>query len=463
MAGTGSGSKTTLYKTLFLISIALGTLLNPLNSSMISIAIPRLQAAFHLDFTVVSWIISSYYLASAIAQPVMGKVADQIGRKRVFLIGLLLVAASSLTAPWAPTFVWLITLRMVQAVGSGAIYPAGMGLVRHHIVEGQAKALAFLAIFSSASAAFGPTIGGLLIHIGDWPAIFFVNLPFIIASFSMGWWLFPKDPRQEKRKAKSWLHTLDGAGIALFTALMVSFLWFMLSLRSGIQWWSLILALAAGLLFVRRELRTDQPFIDLRMFVRHRPLMWVYIQFITVNTYFYSIFFGMPSYLQDVRHFDTKTTGILMLFVAGFGVVVSPLTGRWIDRSGTRPPLLLASLAMAAGSLGITTIHTQSPIWWLIVVLSVIGLSNGFNNVGLQAALFVHAPSETIGTATGLFMTSRYLGTILSSILLGLVFGEHLSTAHLRLLGIILFILALAIFWMSWRLPTGKPLTASAG
>ncbi len=139
---------------LLLFAIALGVLLNPLNSSMISVALARLQTVFHLDFTSVSWLISTYYLASAIAQPVMGKLADLIGRKRIFIIGILMVAASTISAPFSPNFAWLIALRLIQSIGSGAIFPAGMGIVRNYVTERQSNAIAILAVFSSGAAAF---------------------------------------------------------------------------------------------------------------------------------------------------------------------------------------------------------------------------------------------------------------------------------------------------------------------
>ncbi len=114
-------SKINQNRHLFLVTIALGVLLNPLNSSMISVALTRLEHVFHLNFTSVSWLISTYYLASAIAQPVLGKIADTLGRKRVFLAGLVLVAVSSLTAPFAPSFDWLIALRLIVVRQRGHI------------------------------------------------------------------------------------------------------------------------------------------------------------------------------------------------------------------------------------------------------------------------------------------------------------------------------------------------------
>lgn len=171
-------------------------MLNPLNSSMISLALHSIQHEFHLSFTTVSWLISSFYLASAVAQPVTGKLGDLIGRKRLFLFGLILVAVSAIGAPFAPTFMTLLVMRLFQSVGSSAIYPSGVGLIRNHIHERQASALAVLSIFASAMTALGPTAGGFLIVWGGWPAIFIVNLPFIILSFLLGLYMFPKDQKK---------------------------------------------------------------------------------------------------------------------------------------------------------------------------------------------------------------------------------------------------------------------------
>ncbi len=447
---------------LLLVTLALGMLLNPLNSSMISVAIARFQDVYGLSFEQVSWIISTYYLASAIGQPVMGKLADLFGPKRSFLTGLVVVAVSCLLAPVSPSFDWLIAFRIVQSLGTSAIYPAGMAIIRRTVSEGQARALAFLAVFSSGSAAFGPTVGGLLLHWRDWPAIFFVNFPFILTSFFLALWVLPGaagaavNRAPARAKAGEVIRAVDPLGVALFAIGIVGLLMGLLSIRTGVRWVPGVAGIAALALFVVWELKVDRPFIDLRLFARSRMLTWVHIQFVVVNIIFYSIFFGVPTYLEEVRHFDARTTGLLMLCIAGFGVVVSPLAGRWIDRAGSRAPLMLAGAIMATGSILLTTVHEASPVGWLVVVFSVLGLAGGFNNVGLQAALFASAPKEVIGTASGLFMTARYLGTILSSILLGLVFGASPTTGRLRVLGLLLAALAVWVFWMSWRLPRGR-------
>jgi MFS family permease len=127
-----------------IVAIALATLLNPLNSSMIAVALPRLQQQFALTFTDLSWLISTYYLASAIGQPIMGKLSDLFGRRRLFFIGLGLIAVASGLAPLSPSFAWLVGFRIIQAVGSSTLFPAGMGIIRDRIRSNQAQALGLL-------------------------------------------------------------------------------------------------------------------------------------------------------------------------------------------------------------------------------------------------------------------------------------------------------------------------------
>ncbi|WP_249226620.1 MFS transporter [Alicyclobacillus mengziensis] len=450
-----------------LITVALGILLNPLNSSMISVAVVRLQHAFSLTFTQVSWLISTYYLASAIAQPVMGKVADSVGRKRVYLIGLILVVISSVTAPFSPTFTWLIGLRLIQSIGSGALFPAGMAIVRQWVTDRQAQALAFLGIFSSGAAAFGPSIGGFMLHVGDWPAIFTINIPIIIVGVTMGIFLLPPDKFDNSAGArsaglKSLFRQLDMLGIGLFAAMIILILVFLLSMSQQTIWWTGVFGVLLIAAFAWRELRSARPFIDLRMFRENMSFTWVEIQFVTVNIIFYCIFFGIPDYLQDARHFDAQVTGLLMLCVAGSSVIVSPLTGMWVAKSGSRPPLLLAGLCLTVGPLLFLTLDTHSSMLWMGVVFFVLGLSNGLNNIGLQTALFKVTPAPMMGTASGLFMTARYMGTILSTVFLGFVFSRAIGTPELHTLGIALGVMGVLVILMSLRIPKGRYDTAKA-
>jgi len=441
-----------------MISVGLGILLNPLNSSMISVAIPRLQYVFQLDFRTASWIIFSFYIASSIAQPIMGKASDLFGRRRIFLIGLVVAFISSLFAPLSPNFGWLILSRIIQSIGTSMMVAVGMAIVRIHITEKQATALSVLAIFLSGAAAIGPFIGGVIIHWWSWPAIFFVNIPFVVVSFLLAWRHIPKDESSvsiaRSMSFRKWSDLIDAPGILLFTTTLVALLVGLLSASRQITL-SNIIILLIGLVslaaFVRHELKARSPFIPLRAFAKYPAMTWVNIQFMLVNVLFYSLFFGLPSYLQTVRHVSELHTGMLMLTLGLCSVVSSPIAGRWIDKSGPRPALLVSAILMTVGSVWIVTLNQTSPVISVCLALAAFGVSNGLNNVALQAALFNSSPKEMIGVASGIFNTSRYLGTILSSLLIGIVMGGSFSFEGFRILGIILMVIAISLVSMSWR------------
>lgn len=443
-----------------MISVGLGVLLNPLNSSMISVAIPRLQNVYRLDFTSVSWIIFSFYIASAIAQPVMGKASDLFGRKKIFLTGLVVAFIASLLAPLSPNFGWLIVFRIVQSIGTSMMVSVGMAIVRIHITEKRATALSVLSIFLSGAAAIGPFIGGVLIHWWDWPAIFFVNIPFVVTSFLFAWRNIPKDEPPtsvaHSLSFRKWFDLIDASGVLLFTVGLVALLVGVLSVKSSrhVSFGNVsvgLIGLVSLWVFVRHELKATSPFIPLRTFAKYPAMTWINVEFILVNVLYYSLFFGLPSYLQMVRHFSEFQTGFLMLSLGLCSLVISPIAGRWIDKSGPRPALLVSGILMTLGSVWLATLNQTSPVVSVCMALAAFGISNGLNNVAMQAALFNSSPKEIIGVASGVFMTSRYLGTILSSLLLGVVMGDKFSVGGFRLLGAILTVIALSFVFMSWR------------
>lgn len=437
---------------LLITAVALGTLLNPLNTTMISVALARLQEEFRLSFGEVSWLISTYYLASAIGQPVMGKWSDLFGRKRVFMLGLALVTLASCLAPLSPSFGWLIGFRIIQAFGSSALFPSGMGMIRSQITSGQAKALGVLSIFSSTSAAFGPSLGGMLLHYGDWPLIFLCNFPFIAGSFLIAWKVFPRDTGKPGR-----LSGMDWQGVGLFSATIFMWLLFFLSIAEGANLWMLAVSAGLSVWFYRYELGRRAPFIDVAFLRNNINVTLIYVQFILTNIAFYSIMFGIPSYLQRVQQMNPQQTGLVMLSIAGFSVLVTPLVSRWIDRKGSKPSLVVGTISTAAGSLLLLLIQDAAHAATIFLVLCVLGIANGFNNLGMQTILYDFVKKEETGIASGLFMTSRFIGTILSSSLLAALFGKSISTPQLHSMAWTCAVLGVLMLLLTLRLPARRP------
>lgn len=433
---------------LLILTIGLGTLLNPLNSSMISVALTRLQHEFSLTFADATWLISVFYLASAVGQPVMGKLSDMFGPKKLFLGGLIIVAAASMLAPFSPNYPFLLGCRALQAIGSSTLFPSGMSMVRTHITKGQGKALAVLSIFASTSAAFGPSIGGFLISSWDWQSIFIINFPFIILSFVLAIFILPNTGQ-----GKFDLKRIDFVGIGLFTISIIGLILFLLSLDHTIRWWALIVFLVGIVGFYFYELTHQDPFIDMKALKKDHNVTFIYLQFMSINLIYYCYFFGFPTFLQQVRHYSELHTGLIMLALAGFGVIVAPLAGRIIDSYGSKLPMVMGASLLLIGTGLLLTYHESSPLIWLLVIMAVLGMSNGFNNISMQTALYEHVKPEDTGSASGLFQTSRYLGSILSSSLLGLTFNRHLDTQHLHIVAIVCFIFCILVLALALRLP----------
>jgi MFS family permease len=447
-------------------TVLLGTLLNPLNSSMIAVALVQLHRDFRIDLTAASWLVSGFYLAAAVGQPVTGRLADLFGPRRVFCAGLALGGVTSVLAPLAPSFGWLVTARVVQAVGTSAAFPAGLALIRRSDTRARAPAgaLAALSVASNVSAALGPALGGLLVSSGSWRAIFLVNVPITLAGLLLATRWLPADRARSATPdgvagpaARAALQRVDLPGVVLFAGLLAGLLAFLLSLPERPAWPLLSVAGLAAILLWWRELRAPEPFLDLRMLAAHRRLVGVYAQFAVVNLVFYSIFLGLAVWFEQVRGLDPGRTGLIMLPLTALAVVVSPLAAGLIRRTGPRPSLVLGSATLALGCLLLLLFGPSTPVVVLLGVGAVLGIPTGLNNLGLQAALYEAAPAQAMGTAGGQFQTFRYVGAILSTSLLGSVFGQGGAGSRLHLLALALAAVSLGLVVASIRSPGRRP------
>ncbi|SFL45438.1 MFS transporter [Salibacterium qingdaonense] len=433
---------------LLVVTIGLGTLLNPLNSSMISVALTRLQDEFSLTFAAASWLVSIFYLTSAAAQPVMGKLGDMFGAKRLFLSGLAISALASLLAVFSPNLMFLLICRALQALGSSTLYPSAMLMIRGHVTQGQGKALAGLSLFATTSAAFGPSIGGFLLSWWDWHAIFLINFPFIIVSFSLSLFILPNT-----RSGRIDLRRIDFSGIGLFAAAIVTLILGLLSLEKDPAWFMFGISAVTAVVFYLYEKRKQEPFIDVLTLKKNYNTTLVYAQFICISLVYYTYFFGLPAYLQQVRGLDEQKTGLVMLSLAGMGIIIAPLTGKLVDRFGAKVPLLLGAGTLTAGTVLMLTFHNHSPLGWLIAIMIILGMSSGFNNISMQRALFEQVRAEDTGSASGLFQTSRYLGAILSSSVLGIFFTGAMTIDQLHKVAVVSLIFCAVVTGLSIRIP----------
>jgi MFS family permease len=427
-------------KNLMILAIALGVILNPLNTTMITVALPEIKGEFSLSSNDISWLIASYFMISAIFLPLIGKLSDHYGRKRIFISGLVLVAISSFTAPLSPNMPFLLGMRAIQAIGTSALYPAGIGLVRSFIEKNQNRVIATLSVSATTSAAFGPTISGLLIQYGGWPIIFYVNFPIIILSAFLAILYFPADG-EHKSESFKW----DKIGIMLFSLTMLFWMYFLLSLENGISLFALGVSVLVTISFYQYEKKRMDPFINVTFLKKNLNITLVYVQYILSTVIFFTLLLSMPIYLQNVMMVSSERTGLMMLSISIFSVMGTPIATRWMEKSGYRFPMLTGVMLGIIGAVLLITIDPSSSLYWIFFVLSIIGLSNGIQNIGLQTRLYSLVPITESGIASGLFMTSRFIGNIFASSLFGLMFTSGITDGNQHLLSIILVFVSLIL------------------
>ncbi|WP_180271492.1 MFS transporter [Fredinandcohnia onubensis] len=439
MLETKSGSLVKHQK-LFITAITLGTVLNPLNTSMITVALPEIQHEFSLTASDITWLIASYFIVCAIFLPLVGKLSDFYGRKKIFLIGLLLVSISSLLAPLSQNMLTLLGMRAIQAVGTSALFPAGIGMVRSYIKKNQNRVIGSLSVFATTSSALGPTISGLLITHGGWKVIFYVNLPIIALSAILAFFFIPKDQKNSQKTFK-W----DGMGIISFSFLITLWIYFLQTLKSGIDIWALAGAIVLSFVFYFVEKKKSAPFIDVVILKENPNISLVFVQYIFATLIFFAILLSMPTYLQTGVELSPRLTGILMLSLSIFSMIITPIATCWIEKVGYRIPLLSAVLLGLAGVILLMTVAKSSPLYLIVIVLATVGLSNGILHIGLQTLLYSFVSVSESGTASGLFLTSRFIGNILASSVFGLMFATGVNDTNLNWLAIILIVISVIL------------------
>jgi MFS family permease len=420
------------------VPIVLGALLNALNSSMIAVALVGIQQEFHAGPEVV-WLVSGLYLATAVGQPTMGRLADQLGARRVFSAGLLFIMLAAVLAPFAPSLGWLLAARVGLGLGTSAAYPAGMSLIRDWAEQQQAGAqptggLGAISMASQVAVALGPPLGGVLVEFAGWRSIFWVNLPLAGLSLVLTLiWIRADGPMRARRLADL-SRELDPVGIVLFAGALISLLLFLLSVSDSPQWWDLGATAVLLVALIGWERRAARAFIDVRMLAANRALSATYVRCAVTYVVFYTVFYALPQWLEQGRSMSTLESGLVMLPVAGLGAIATVMATRLTDRRGLWPVLVIGSGGLLVGSLGLSGVTQATPIMVLLVVAAVLGLPNGFNSLGNQAAMYDTAPRGQLGTASGLYRTAQYVGANLASALVGLGLSGRATDGGLHLL-----------------------------
>ncbi|MGW7337167.1 MFS transporter [Streptomyces sp. NPDC054808] len=446
----------------------LGSVLNPINSTIIAVALVPIGRAFGAPAAQTAWLVSALYLATSLGQPVVGRLIDVFGPRRLFLLGTGLVGVAGVVGALSPNLGVLIGARVLLGFGTCAGYPAAMALVRSEAErtgrDSPGGVLTALAVANQTIAVVGPLLGGLLIAVGGWRATFALNVPLAVAAVLLGLLRLPRtDPASGSARHGHLAARLDLPGMGLFAAMLVTLLLFLMNLHPR-DWYLLALSAAAAAAFAIRELRAAAPFVDLRVLGGNTPLLATYGRALVAYVVAYAFLYGFTQWTEEGFGLTPFHAGLVQMPMFLLAIGVSIVSGR---STGVRGKLLLGAAGQIVACLVILTLTGDSPLWTLLLVALVFGVPQGLNNLALQNSVYFQADPERTASSAGLLRTFAYIGSMVASSATAASFGQRADTGGLHrlawvMLGAGVLYLLLTLFDRTLGRASGTGTRASA-
>jgi EmrB/QacA subfamily drug resistance transporter len=405
----------TQRKWLVLAVTSVAVFMSFLDATIVNIAFPSIRSTFpDAGLGELSWVINAYNIVFASLLVPAGRLADRVGRKRVFLGGVVLFLAASVACGLAPTVGVLIAARAVQAAGAAALVPTSLGLLLPEFpLEQRATATALWGATGGIAAATGPALGGVLIAVFDWRAVFFVNLfiglPALIPARRI-----LRELREEHAAAFP-----SPLGIALLVGAIGSL---SLAIVEGGSWgWRsprIVGAFAAaailGVAFVWHSGRSTRPLVELSLF-RVRSFAVATLGAFIFALSFFALLLSNALFLTGVWHYSTIKAGIALTPGPLMATTFSPIAGRLADRFGQRVVAAPGGLVFALGTLLFATRVGSSPhyVTEFLPATLLTGAGVGLTFGGFASAAVAELPRDRFSTGSGIFSMFRQLAAVI--------------------------------------------------
>jgi EmrB/QacA subfamily drug resistance transporter len=418
MATTSQLSRTRRIRVLLICSITL--FMVGLDITAVNVALPSIGKQMHASLSWLQWIVSAYTVVMASLLLFSGSMADRLGRQRTLVIGLGVFSVASLLCSLASTVELLVVFRVLQGIGASMLNPVAMSIITNTFTDPRERAQAvgvWGAVFG-ASMAVGPIIGGALVSSVGWEWIFLMNVPLGLAAIMLTLRFVPESQAPKPRR-------FDPVGQFLVIVLLASVTYGIIEApNAGWTSQTIVVAFAAAAIallgLLHHEPRRDEPLIDLRFF-RSIPFSSSIALSVAAFASFGGFLFLNTLYLQDVRGLSPVEAGITIVPIALMTVILSPISGRMVGRSGPRKPLVIAGIASSLACCMLVDIGPGTPFAWLIAAYVVFGIGFGFVNAPITNAAVSGMPREQAGVAAAIATTSRQFGQAIGVAIVGAI------------------------------------------
>ncbi len=436
-----------------LLGVASGSILIPLNSTMLAVALPGIMIEFGVGAGTVSWLVTLYLATVALVLPSSGILGDRFGHRRVFLFGVVAFALTSLVAALAWSFPVLVAARVLQAASGASVSANALSLVRAlSPADRRGGSFGLFDMLISTSAALGPFVGGILVTGFGWRALFGVAIPLALLAILLVSAVVPPVPRSTEARP------LDLTGLVLLSASMLVLVGAISGLRgqNGWRWWGAVAFPALVAWFIRHERRVRAPAVDLSLF-RLRPFASAVTAVLGATVILHASMILIPILTQTLMGASPTASGTALLALSGLSALTAPLGGRLSDRMGRRAPAVTGSLCMAAGLGGLWLVAGKVSVVQVGLLLGLIGVGFGLSGPARQTAAIESVPSASTGMAAGAYLTSRYMGGVLGASLAGALLAGALTTPIVATGFATLALVALGVAVVSRGLSGGNP------
>ncbi len=380
-----------------------------LDNTVVNVALPSIQRDLDMSISGLEWTVNAYTLTFAVLLVTGGRLGDIFGRRRAFLIGVVIFGLSSLFIAFSQTAAWLVTGRAIQGVGAAFMMPATLSIISNAFAAHErGKAIGTWAGASAIALAIGPVVGGFLVEHVSWQSIFLINVPVAIAAVAVALWA-TRESRDETAA-----RIVDVPGVIVLSGGLSALV---LALVEGNAWgWgsagivSLLLLAAVSLpAFVAIERRSRAPMVDFATF-RSRSFLGANIVAFIVSFSMLAMFFFLALYMQNVRGYSPLEAGLRFLPSTVVIIVVGPVAGRLSDRIGPRPLMLAGLLAVSASLFWQSFLEVDTSYGYLVGAFVLMGVGMGLVMSPMSTAAMNAVSTDKAGVASGVLSMFRMIG-----------------------------------------------------
>lgn len=417
-----------INKTSALLVATIASFLTPFMGSSVNVAIPAISTDFTTTAIILSWIPTSYLLASAMLSIPLGRIADIYGMKKIFIYGIIIFTLASLAAALAPSIYLLILSRIGQGVGSAMIFVTSLAIITAVFPPPErGRAIGINITILYLGLVLGPILGGIITQYLGWRSIFYLMVPLGLLITILTLW---------KLKAGEWAEChgekFDLTGSILYSlSLLLALLGFsqISSLNGKIM---LGVGIIGFIFFTILELRVEHPVLEIKLFLKNQTFAFSNLAALISFTGTFAVVFLLSLYLQYIKGFDPRTTGLVLATSTISMALVSPSAGRLSDR---HEPRKLASLGMMLITLGLFIfifLDKKTSIYQIILGLIIMGCGSGIFASPNTNAIMGSVERRFLGVASATVSTMRLIGQTLSMGMVLFIFSIYLGAVQIN-------------------------------